>query len=78
MPPRRELIPEPTAIEMIRQFNKLKRPKFEGGGDPMVYDEWLRRMEDLFEIMECHERFRGTWPPINLKRSRVLVGDSET
>jgi len=60
MPPRHELIPEPTAIEMICQFNRLKPPKFEGGANLMVYDEWLRRMEDLFEIMECHERFKGT------------------
>ena len=68
MPPRGELILEPTAMEMIYQFNKLKSPKFEGGADPMVHDEWLRRMEDLFEIMECPERFKGTWAPINLKK----------
>jgi len=58
MPPRRELIIEPTALEMICQFNKLKPPKFEGGTDPMVYVEWLWRMENLFEIMECPERFK--------------------
>jgi len=58
MPPRRELIPEPIAIEMICQFNRLKPPKFEGGTDPMVYEEWLRRMENLFEIMQCPERFK--------------------
>jgi len=58
MPPRRELIPEPTAMKMICQFNKLKPPKFEGGTDPMVHEEWLRRMENLFEIMECLERFK--------------------
>ena len=58
MPPRRELIPEPTAMEMICQFNKLKPPKFEGGTDPMAYEEWLRRMENLFEIMECPEGFK--------------------
>jgi len=39
MPPRRELIPEPTAMEMICQFNKLKPPKFEGGADPVVHNE---------------------------------------
>jgi len=56
-------------MEMICQSSKLKPLKFDGGADPMVYDKWLRRMEDLFEIMECPERFNGTWPPINLKRS---------
>jgi len=58
MPLQCELIPEPTAIEMISQFNRLKPPKFEGGTDPMVYEKWLRRMENLFEIMECPERFK--------------------
>jgi len=24
--------------------------------------------EDLFEIMECPERLKGTWPPTNLKK----------
>ena len=57
MSPWREQFPEPTAIEMICQFNKLKLPKFRGGTDPMVYEEWLQRMENLLEIMECPERF---------------------
>jgi len=58
MPPRRELIPEPTSMEMICQFNRLKPPEFEGGTNPMVYEEWLQEMENLFEIMECPERFK--------------------
>jgi len=40
-------------MEMICQFNKLNPPKFKGRTDSMVYDEWLRRLEILFEIMEC-------------------------
>ena len=31
MPPRREPAPEPTTLDMICQFNKLKSPKFQGG-----------------------------------------------
>jgi len=45
-------------MEMICQSNKLKIPKFGGGIDPMVYEEWFRRMKNLFEIMECPERFK--------------------
>ena len=45
-------------MEMACQFNKLKPLKFEGGTDLMVYEEWLRRMENLFEIMECPEGFK--------------------
>jgi len=48
---------------MVCQFNKLKLPKFEGGADPMVYDEWLQIMEDLFEIMEY---LRGSMAPGHL------------
>jgi len=36
MPPQREPLPEPTTMEMICQFNKLKPPKFEGGLDPLT------------------------------------------
>ena len=58
MPPRREP-PEPTVIEMICQFNKLKPPKFKGGSDPLTYEDLLRNMENLFGIMECPKRFRN-------------------
>ena len=53
---------------MIGQFNKLKPPKFKGGTNPIVYKEWLQRMENLFEIMECPERFNVHMPPVNLKK----------
>ena len=58
MPPRGELIPEPTAMEMICQFNKLKPSNFEIGTDLMAYEAWLQRKENLLEIMECPERFK--------------------
>jgi len=50
------------------QFNKLKPPKFEDRTDPMVYEEWLRRMENLFEIIECPERFKVHLATFNLKK----------
>ena len=55
---RRQQILDPTAIEMIYEFNELKPPKFRGRTDPMVYEEWLRRIENLFETIECPERFK--------------------
>jgi len=58
MPPCRAPAPEPTAIGMICQFNKLKPPKFLGGAYPLRYKEWLRKLENLFEIMECPGRFK--------------------
>jgi len=43
---------------MICQFNKLKCPKFEGGLESLAYEEWLRKIGKLFEIMECLESFK--------------------
>jgi len=58
MPPRRDSMVEPTALEMICQFNKLKPPKFGGGINPLAYEEWLRRMENLYEVMDCPKGFK--------------------
>ena len=55
MPPSREPVAEPTALEMIRQFNKLKPPKFSCGIDPLGSEEWLIRMENLFEVVDYPE-----------------------
>jgi len=46
----------------------------------MVYEEWLRRMENLFETIGCPERFKvhlAICLPI-WKGSGIPVGDSET
>jgi len=43
---------------MIYQFNKLKPPKFQGGADPLKYEEWKRKLENLFEIMKCPNRYK--------------------
>ena len=58
MSPRREPSPGPSAIDMICQFNKLKAPKFEGGADPLRYEDWLRKLENLFDIIDCPTRFK--------------------
>ena len=58
MPPPREPAPGPIAMDMICQFNKLKPAKFKGGSDPLRYEEWMRRLENLFEIMDCPTRFK--------------------
>jgi len=45
-------------MDTICQFNKLKPPKFLGGANPLRYEEWVRRLENLFKIMECPDRFK--------------------
>ena len=57
MPPHCEPPPRPTAMDMICQFNRLKPPKFHGRADPLRYEEWMRRLENLFAIMDCPTRF---------------------
>ena len=58
MPPRREPIREPTTLDMICQFNKLKHPKFQEGADPLKYEEWKRKLKNLSEIMECLDEYK--------------------
>jgi len=55
MPARRKPIP---VIDVICQFNKLKRPKFQGGADPLKSEEWKRKLENLFEIIECPDIYK--------------------
>ena len=50
MPPSREWVQEPTAMDVICQFNKLKPPKFQGGADPLKYEEWVRRLETSLKL----------------------------
>jgi len=58
MPPRRELVPELTVMDWIYRFNKLNPPRFQGGTDPLKYEEWKRKLENLFDIMECPDRYK--------------------
>jgi len=44
-------------MDIIYQFNKLKPPKFHGGADPLKYEEWKRKLENLFEIMDCPDQY---------------------
>jgi len=45
-------------MDIICQFNKLKPRKFHGGADPLKYEEWKRKLENLFEIMDCPYQYK--------------------
>ena len=68
MSPCREPSPGPSVIDMICQFNKLKAVKFEGGADPLRYEEWMQRLKNLFEIMDCAARFKVALATYQFKR----------
>ena len=58
MPPRRQQGQKLTAMDVICQFNKLKCLKFQGRADPLKYEEWVCRLENLFEIMDCLNQYK--------------------
>ena len=45
-------------MDIICQFNKLKPPNFQGAANPLRYEEWIRKLENLFEIMERPDRYK--------------------
>ena len=58
MPPSCQQGQELIAMDVICQFNKLKPPKFQGGANPLKYEEWARRLENLFEIIDCPDQYK--------------------
>jgi len=47
---------------------KLKPPKFEAGADPLRYEEWMQRLENLFEIIDYPARFKVALVTYHFKR----------
>ena len=45
--------PPNDGMEILIKFLKLKPPTFDGTPDPMQYGYWKRKIEGLFEVMEC-------------------------
>ena len=55
-------------------YQMLKPLKFEGGPDPLLYAEWLRKMQNLFAMMKCPKCFKVQLGTINLKRRQNIGG----
>ena len=54
-PPVPQVPPQPAlygdgTIALIREFKKMKPPRFQGGIDPMKAEAWVLEMKKLFEI----------------------------
>ena len=45
-------------MDMICKFNKSKPVNFERGSDILVYEEWLCKLQNTFEIVECPKFLR--------------------
>ncbi|XP_022857227.1 uncharacterized protein LOC111378283 [Olea europaea var. sylvestris] len=44
-----------TMSSIVEQFRRFKPPSFDGKGDPFTAEEWLRRLEGIFEHMNCND-----------------------
>jgi len=64
-------------MDMICQFNKFKPPKFKGGVDPLWYQEWMWRLENLFEIMDCPARFKVAIATYQFEREKLNFGGEQ-
>ena len=73
-PPRCEPLPEPTATEMICQFNKLKPTKFSGGPGPSQTRNGLEGWKTYLRLWNALRGLRYVYRPINLKRRLNFSG----
>ncbi|XP_022868168.1 uncharacterized protein LOC111387811 [Olea europaea var. sylvestris] len=44
-----------TMSSIVDQFRRFKPPSFDGKGDAFAAEEWLRRLEGIFEHMNCND-----------------------
>ena len=50
--------PAQRAITLHEQFMKLNPPEFIGTTDPLVAEEWLKKLEAIFEVMAVTDEHR--------------------
>ncbi|KAI6677781.1 hypothetical protein NL676_038577 [Syzygium grande] len=59
------LIPGPINVirpmsKLVKQFLKLKSPKFNSKGDPEIAPYWVKELEKAFEVLGCTEAEKVT------------------
>ncbi|KAL2486534.1 Uncharacterized protein Adt_31290 [Abeliophyllum distichum] len=51
-------IPNVTRVDntssIVEQFRHFKPPSFDGKDDPFTAEEWLRKLEGIFEHLNCN------------------------
>ena len=45
-------------LSLIRQFQRLNLPSFEGATEPATAEEWVRRLEKIFKVLKCTDQQR--------------------
>ncbi|GAB2280672.1 hypothetical protein Dimus_015299 [Dionaea muscipula] len=47
--------PEPRATSAMREFQRLHPPEFNGEADPLIAEEWLEQITQMFDTLRIHE-----------------------
>ncbi|KAL2486451.1 Pepsin-retropepsin like protein [Abeliophyllum distichum] len=65
---------------MVEQFCHFKPPSFNGKDDPFAAEEWLRRLEGIFEHLNCNDMLKVSYAKFMLihDASRLWESDSRT
>ncbi|XP_022861865.1 uncharacterized protein LOC111382191 [Olea europaea var. sylvestris] len=67
-----------TMSSIVEQFRRFKPPSFDGKGDPFTTEEWLRRLEGIFEHMNCSDAQKVSCAKFMLTNDAGHWWDSET
>ncbi|XP_022855142.1 uncharacterized protein LOC111376413 [Olea europaea var. sylvestris] len=67
-----------TVSSIVEQFRRFKPPSFDGKGDPFAAEEWLRRLEGIFEHMNCSDAQKVSCAKFMLTSDAGHWWDSET
>ena len=54
----REKAPLEENSHMFKKLAGLHSPTYDGASNPKAFEDWLRGMEKLFEVLQCPEEWR--------------------
>ncbi|XP_022874170.1 uncharacterized protein LOC111392996 [Olea europaea var. sylvestris] len=63
---------------IVEEFRRFKPSSFDGKGDPFAAEEWLRRLEGIFEHMNCNDAQNVSCAKFMLTNDAGHWWDSET
>ncbi|XP_057248862.1 uncharacterized protein LOC130590443 [Beta vulgaris subsp. vulgaris] len=43
---------------MFKKFSSLNPPSYDGKPDPVAFEDWINRIDQLFETLQCPEKWR--------------------
>ena len=68
-------IARPTrGTTLHEQFMKLNPPKFMGATDPLVVEEWLKKLDAIFEVKEVIEQVCDMTQKDGQATSNAVIG----